>query len=137
LVRGGGAGYAYRVALGEGIRLHDERRLLDLQREVALADRDAADADVRPHDDGAGPLVHHDAGAPYGLDEQVLDAAVRMGGRPHAGGADVERDGARIGQRGDRAPEPGVDQLLDPACAGEIRTPERAAHGMLPAEPTS
>src|SRR5690606_17770141 len=51
LDRGFGAGDDDGIAAGERIRLDDERRLLDPQREIALADRNTGNPHVLAEDD--------------------------------------------------------------------------------------
>src|SRR6056297_287127 len=114
-----------RLAFRERVGLYDQRLLFDAKRKVALRNSDPGDLHVPTHHDRPRTLVNDHPGADFRLYGNVLDETDRMRGRECAGGAHVERDGARIEHQGHRSANGLVYRGLDPARSGEVGRSER------------
>src|SRR5690606_37087140 len=119
-----GARHDRGLALPEGLRLRDLRRLGDADRQIALSAGDGADPRILAHDDDPGTLVDDHLRNLVRADAELLDRGQQGDAVAAILRRDSELHGAGIERLGDRA-EGRVDGAADALRSGEVRIAQR------------
>ena len=111
--------------VGERVGLRHLLVFRNADRQVALGDRDGADADVLAHHDDTRLLVDNDARDLIRLDAELLDIGQKRNRAARIGSRNRQPDRARIDRPGGIDPKETVDCLRNAARGGEIGVTQR------------